>query len=310
MLREGLLWLSERRGVYNFVRQNRLAWRMASRFVAGEAVEDAVAVARNLHSRDICATVDFLGESVAAPPAALAARDQYLAILDQLHAKNLEVNVSVKLTQMGFDIDEDLCASNVLAIAAKAMEHGGFVRIDMESSVYTQGTLDFYRTRVAPQFGNHVGVVIQSALRRSADDIQQLIDDGVRVRLCKGAYLEHHDVAYPKKADVDDNFVALMESLLLKGNFPAIATHDERIIRHAQRFASQHGVPTDRFEFQMLYGVRRDLQRELRASGGGVRVYIPFGSQWYPYLLRRLAERPSNVAFMVGNIMRELWPRW
>ena len=309
MLRQGLLWLSERRGVYNFVRQNRLAWKMASRFVAGEAVENAVVVALNLRSRDIGATVDFLGESVAAPPAAVAARDQYLAILDQLHAKNLEVNVSVKLTQMGFDIDEDLCASNVCAIAGKATEHGGFVRIDMESSAYTQRTLDFYRTRVAQQFGNHAGVVIQSALRRSADDVQQLIDDGVRVRLCKGAYLEHHDVAFPKKADVDSNFVALMERLLLKGNFPAIATHDERIIRHALHFASQHGVPSDRFEFQMLYGVRRDLQKELRAKGAGVRVYIPFGSQWYPYLMRRLAERPSNVAFMVGNIMRELWAR-
>ncbi len=309
MLRQGLLWLSERRGVYNFVRQNRIAWKMASRFVAGEEVEDAVLVAQNLRSRDIGATVDFLGESVAAPPAALAARDQYLAILDQLHAENLELNVSVKLTQMGFDIDENLCVSNVCAIAAKAMEQGGFVRIDMESSEYTQRTLDLYRTHVARQFGSHTGVVIQSALRRSASDIQQLIDDGVRVRLCKGAYLEHHDVAFPKKADVDANFVALMEHLLLEGNFPAIATHDERIIRHAQHFASQHGIPADRFEFQMLYGVRRDLQQQLRASGAGVRVYIPFGSQWYSYLMRRLAERPSNVAFMVGNIMREMWPR-
>jgi proline dehydrogenase len=309
MLRHGLLWLSERRGVYNFVRRNRLAWKMASRFVAGEAVEDAVRVALNLRTRDIGATVDFLGESVAAPPAALAARDRYLTILDQLHAESLEVNVSVKLTQMGFDIDEDLCASNVCAIAARATELGGFVRIDMESSEYTQRTLDLYRTRVAPQFGDHVGVVIQSALRRSADDVQRLITDGMRVRLCKGAYLEPHDVAFPKKADVDASFVALMERLLLKGNYPAIATHDERIIRHAQRFASQHGIAPDRFEFQMLYGVRRDLQQQLRASGAGVRVYIPFGNQWYPYLMRRLAERPSNVAFMVGNIMREMWPR-
>lgn len=309
MLRQGLLWLSERRGVYNFVRRNRLAWKMASRFVAGEAVEDAVAVALNLRGRDIGSTVDFLGESVAAPPAALAARDQYLAILDQLHAKNLDVNVSVKLTQMGFDIDEDLCASNVCAIAAKAMECGGFVRIDMESSAYTQRTLDLFRTRVAPQFGHHAGVVIQSALRRSADDVEQLLSAGVRIRLCKGAYLEHHDVAFPKKVDVDANFIALMERLLLKGNFPAIATHDERIIGHAQRFAAQHGVPADGFEFQMLYGVRRDLQQQLRATGAGVRVYIPFGSQWYPYLMRRLAERPSNVAFMLGNIMREVRSR-
>ncbi|TFG53198.1 MAG: proline dehydrogenase [Gemmatimonadales bacterium] len=308
MLRRGLLWLSERRGVYRFVRRNRLAWRMASRFVAGETVDNAVAVALSLRDLTIGATVDFLGESVDAPPAAQAARDQYLALLGQLKANDLEVNVSVKLTQMGFDIDEDLCAANVSAIASKAMEHGGFVRIDMESSDYTQRTLDFYRSRIGPHFGAHTGVVIQSALRRSADDVQRLIADGVRVRLCKGAYLEPPDVAFPKKADVDANFITLMERLLLHGHYPAIATHDERIIRHAQGFVAQHGLAADRFEFQMLYGVRRDLQRQLRESGARVRVYIPFGSQWYPYLMRRLAERPSNVAFMVGNILREMRP--
>jgi len=309
MLRRGLLWLSERRGIYRFLRRNRLAWKMASRFVAGETIENAVAAAVGLRELSIAATVDFLGESVSAPPDALAARDQYLTLLGQLQANQLEVNVSVKLTQMGLDIDEDLCGSNVTAIVERAARHDGFVRIDMESSEYTQRTLDFYHARIAPHFGAHCGVVIQSALRRSADDIARLIADGVRVRLCKGAYLEPPEVAYPKKADVDANFVTLMERLLLEGHYPAIATHDERIIRHAQAFAGQHGIAADRFEFQMLYGVRRDLQQQLKDSGARVRVYIPFGSQWYPYLMRRLAERPSNVAFMVGNILREMRTR-
>lgn len=267
-------------------------------------MDDAVSAALALRGADITATVDLLGESVADTADAGGARDQYLTLLDQLAAKGLEVNVSVKPTQMGLDIDASLCAANIGTIIDKAAEFSGFVRIDMESSEYTQRTLDLYRELGGSQ-RSHAGVVIQSALRRSAGDVEDLLAAGTRVRLCKGAYLEPPDVAFPAKADVDANFVALMERLLLEGNYPAIATHDERIITHAQRFADQHQIAPERFEFQMLYGVRRDVQQQLRTSGARVRVYIPFGRYWYPYLMRRLAERPSNVAFMVANLFRE-----
>jgi proline dehydrogenase len=218
-----------------------------------------------------------------------------------------EVNVSVKLTQMGLDIDEDLCYVNMARILDKAKELRGFVRIDMESSEYTQRTLDFFSQRLDAYRG-YCGVVIQSALRRSESDIENLIAIKARVRLCKGAYLEPPTVAFPDKSDVDKNYVRLMERLLLRGNYPGIATHDETIINHARQFARSQGVGPDRFEFQMLYGVRRDLQGRLREAGYHMRVYIPFGTQWYPYLMRRLAERPANIAFILGNLVRESIP--
>jgi proline dehydrogenase len=220
-------------------------------------------------------------------------------------AGNIEVNVSVKLTQMGLDIDEALCRRNMREILERAASHSGFVRLDMEGSSYTQRTLDFFREHLFPDFGTHCGVVIQSALRRSERDISDLIAMRARVRLCKGAYLEPPDVAFPEKADVDRNYVKLMERLLTEGNYPGLATHDERIIAHARAFVAEHHITEDRFEFQMLHGVRRDLQQQLRAAGHRMRVYIPFGTQWYPYLMRRLAERPANIAFMMGNIVKE-----
>ena len=304
-MRQGLLWLSERQGVFNFVRRNGLARRFASRFVAGETVDQGVAAARELSRRGITASLDLLGESVSAEAEAVAARDQYLRMLDRMAASGTEVNVSVKLTQMGLDIAEPLCVANTTAILDKAAALGGFVRLDMESSAYTQRTLDFYFAHVYERFGAHCGVVIQSMLRRSEQDIEQLIARKVRVRLCKGAYLEPPAVAFPDKADVDRNYVRLMERLLDAGTYPGLATHDEAIITHARDFARRRGVPTDRFEFQMLYGVRRDLQERLRQAGYRLRVYIPFGTQWYPYLMRRLAERPANIAFFLGNIVRE-----
>jgi proline dehydrogenase len=307
-MRQGLLWLSERQGVFNFVRSNGLARRFASRFVAGESIDQGVAAARELSRRGITASLDLLGESVTAEAEAVAARDQYLRMLDRMAASGAEVNVSVKLTQMGLDIAEELCIANMTAILEKAAALDGFVRLDMESSAYTQHTLDFFRTRLFDQFGAHCGVVIQSMLRRSEQDVEDMIALKARVRLCKGAYLEPPTVAFPDKADVDRNYVRLMERLLVAGTYPGLATHDEAIIAHARDFVRRRGVGTDRFEFQMLYGVRRDLQESLRQAGFRLRVYIPFGTQWYPYLMRRLAERPANIAFLLGNLVRESVP--
>jgi proline dehydrogenase len=307
-MRQGLLWLSERQSVFNFVRSNGLARRFASRFVAGESIEEGVEAARELGRRGITASLDLLGESITVETEAVAARDQYLRMLERMAASGTEVNVSVKLTQMGLDISEALCEANMVAILEKAAALHGFVRLDMEGSEYTQRTLDFFRRRLFDRFGAHCGVVIQSMLRRSEQDIEDLIGMKARVRLCKGAYLEPPAVAFPEKVDVDKNYVRLMERLLLAGNYPGLATHDEAIIAHARRFVRRHEIGTDRFEFQMLYGVRRDLQEKLRHAGHRLRVYIPFGTQWYPYLMRRLAERPANIAFVLGNIVRESVP--
>jgi proline dehydrogenase len=294
--------------VFDFVRRNRLARKFAGRFVAGEAIEQAVGAAGELAQRGITASLDLLGESVTVAAEAMAARDQYLQMLDLLHRAGREVNVSVKLTQMGLDISEDLCRDNMSKILEKAKALGGFVRLDMESSDYTQKTLDFFTRRLFDDYGQHCGVVIQSALRRSERDIEDLIALKARVRLCKGAYLEPPAVAFPDKKDVDRSYIRLMERLLQQGNYPGIATHDERILEHARQFAGRERVGPERFEFQMLYGVRRDLQARLRQAGYNMRVYIPFGTQWYPYLMRRLAERPANIAFILGNLVRESVP--
>jgi proline dehydrogenase len=304
-MRYGLLWLSERQGVFNFVRRNRLARKFASRFVAGETIESAVAAAGELKVRGIASTLDLLGESVTAEAEAVAARNQYLAMLDRMAAAGVEVNVSVKLTQMGLDISEELCAANLTCILEKAERVSGFVRLDMEGSDYTQRTLDFFEQRLFERFGRHCGVVIQAMLRRSAADVEKLIAMRARVRLCKGAYLEPPSVAFPDKADVDKSYVALMERLLADGNYPGLATHDEGIIARAREVVRRDSIPAERFEFQMLYGVRRDLQLRLVRDGYRMRVYIPFGTQWYPYLMRRLAERPANIAFILGNVVKE-----
>jgi proline dehydrogenase len=305
MMRSFLLWLSTRQSVFNFTRRNRVARKFASRFVAGESVADAVNAAVALKARGITASLDMLGESVARPAEAEQARDTYLGMLQAMHAADVEVNVSVKLTQMGLDIDEDLCEQNVRAILGLAKGLAGFVRLDMEGSPYTQRTLDFFEHRLFSKYGATTGVVIQAALRRSTDDIANLIRLDARVRLCKGAYLEKPDVAFPDKKDVDAHYIRLLELLMSKGNYPGIATHDEAIIAHAKQFAIEHEIPRDRFEFQMLYGVRRDLQDDLAREGYRLRVYIPFGTQWYPYLMRRLAERPANIVFIFGNVIKE-----
>jgi proline dehydrogenase len=307
-MRQGLLWLSERQGIFNFVRRNGMARKFASRFVAGETIESGVQAAVDLAAKGITSSLDLLGESVSLESEAVAARDQYLQMLDRMATARVEVNVSVKLTQMGLDIGEELCADNMLRILDKAKALGGFVRLDMEGSDYTQRTLDFFRNRLYERYGAHCGVVIQSMLRRSERDIEDMIALRARVRLCKGAYLEPPSVAFPDKADVDRNYVKLMQRLLAAGNYPGLATHHEAIIGQAREFAGRERIGTDRYEFQMLYGVRRDLQTRLRRAGHNVRVYIPFGTQWYPYLMRRLAERPANIAFVLGNMLKETVP--
>ncbi len=305
MLRAVFLWLSEQPRIFRFVRKNRLARKLASRFVAGETIDEAMSTVRDLNASNLSASLDLLGESVLHAEEAQRACRTYLDLLERIHGARANANVSVKLTQMGLDIDEQLCVSNMRAIIGKAKNHDSFVRIDMEQSSYTAKTLQLFTGVLHPEFGNAAGVVLQSYLRRTAADVDAMIALGARVRLCKGAYKEPEDVAFPKKSDVDANYIACMERLLERGSYPGIATHDVKIIEHAKAFARQQGISAERFEFQMLYGVRRDLQYRLRREGYNMRVYVPFGTHWYPYLMRRLAERPANIAFITANILKE-----
>ena len=304
-MRKGLLWLSEQPKIFNFVRKNPLARKFASRFVAGETVESAIEAVRTVNPKGITASLDLLGESVTQESEAASARDTYLGMLDRIAETRVNSNVSLKLTQMGFDISEDLCLANMRTILDKAKALNTFVRLDMEGSAYTQKTLDFFSQKLFGSYAAVTGVVIQSCLRRSPQDIDRLIEMKARVRLCKGAYLEPPAVAFPEKRDVDRSYVELMKRLMANGNYPGIATHDERIITEAKDYAKREAIDPSRFEFQMLYGVRRDLQERLRRDGWNMRVYIPFGTQWYPYLMRRLAERPANIAFIMGSVVRE-----
>ncbi len=305
MLRDTFLWLSEHRGVFDFIKGNRHARRIASRFVAGETIDHAVDVGRQLNTRGITVSLDLLGESVAHADEARAARDEVLHTIEAIARAGVDGNVSVKLTQLGLDIDGELCAENMRTILTRAREGGVFVRMDMEGSAYTERTLQLFYRQLHPEFGELTGVVIQSYLRRSDADVDALIAHGARVRLCKGAYAEPPEVAFQRRAEVRASFSSLMRKLLEHGNYPGIATHDERLIDETLAFIQERHIAAERFEFQMLYGVRRDLQQELRERGYNMRVYVPFGTHWYPYLMRRLAERPGNVGFMIGSVMRE-----
>jgi len=305
MLRAVFLWLSEQPRIFRFVRKNRLARKLASRFVAGETIDEAMSTVRDLNASNLSASLDLLGESVLHAEEAQRACRTYLDLLERIHSAKANANVSVKLTQMGLDIDEQLCVSNMRAIIGQAKQYDSFVRIDMEQSSYTAKTLQLFTDALHPEFGNAAGVVLQSYLRRTAADVDAMIALRARVRLCKGAYQEPEDVAFPKKSEVDANYIACMERLLERGNYPGIATHDVKIIDHAKAFAKQQGISAERFEFQMLYGVRRDLPYRLRRDGYNMRVYVPFGTHWYPYLMRRLAERPANIAFITANILKE-----
>ena len=306
MLRSALLYLSSQPKVFKFVRNNKLAKSCANRFVAGETLDTALAAVARLNARRISASLDLLGESVHNEAEARAAGDAYLNLLDRIHERKADANVSVKLTAMGLDISEELCVAIMHRILQRARDYGSFVRIDMESSEYTQRTLDLFEQRLYPAYREHVGIVLQSYLYRTFADAERAIKVKARVRLCKGAYKEPETVAYPDKKDVDATYVRCMHELMAKGNYPGIATHDEAIIKEAKRFARENKITPDRYEFQMLYGVRRDLQDRLVRDGYRMRVYVPFGTQWYPYLMRRLAERPANVAFITGNVVKEM----
>jgi len=306
MLRSALLYLSNQQQIFKFVRNNKLAKSFANRFVAGETLDTALAAVARLNARGITASLDLLGESVHNEAEARAAGQAYVTMLDRIHERKLDANVSVKLTAMGLDVSEELCVSIMHKILQRARDYGSFVRIDMESSEYTQRTLDLFEQRLFPGYRENVGIVLQSYLYRTIADVEHANLTRTRVRLCKGAYKEPETVAYADKKDVDANYVRGMHELMLKGNYPGIATHDEAIIREAKRFAKENDIATHRYEFQMLYGVRRDLQDKLVREGYRMRVYVPFGTQWYPYLMRRLAERPANVAFLSGNVFKEM----
>ena len=276
----------------------------ARRFIAGESVEEAVECVKDLPGKGLLLTLDYLGESVSSSAAASAAAADYVQIIDAIVKSGVERNVSLKLTQLGLDVDKATAVDNMRRILEPADANGFFVRIDMENSPYTDATLDILDT-LCRQGHRNVGTVIQSYLKRSADDIRRLNALGARVRLVKGAYKEPKNVAYQKKAEVDAAFIELMRLLLDEGTYPAIATHDPIMIDATKAYAKNKGYANDRFEFQMLYGIRRDLQTALVKEGYRVRVYVPFGKQWYPYFMRRLGERPANVAFVLKGIVSD-----
>jgi proline dehydrogenase len=297
-----ILFLSRQKRLRSWMEASRLAERLAGRFVAGATLDDALATARRLHAEGIAVTLDHLGESVTSLEEAAAARDVYLRTLSTIVETGIHGNVSLKLTQLGLDFSYNECLANMEQLAACAARLKTFVRIDMESSAYTDRTLRLARGLHAA-YGS-VGVVIQASLRRSRQDVETLCRDGIPVRLCKGAYLEPAGVAFPRKRDVDRNYTELIQLLLDQGEYPALATHDERIIGEAKSYAERRRISRDAFEFQMLYGIRRDLQRQLVAEGYRLRLYVPFGQAWYPYYMRRLAERPANVLFILRNLLR------
>jgi proline dehydrogenase len=302
MLRRTILYLSRHKALRNWVETSPSARRLSSRFVAGSQLDDALDVCRRIRADGITATLDYLGENVHSLNEAAACRDMYLRMLHAMLAAGVEPNVSIKLSQFGLDLSESACAENVSALVKAAAAIGGFVRIDMESSQYTDRTLALVK-RFHREYGA-CGAVIQSCLRRSANDVEQLETDHIRVRLTKGAYFEPPDVAFPSKAHVDRNYLALAQSLLTIGEYPAIATHDEHIIGALETFIAGRRIAKDRFEFQMLYGIRRDLQRRLIQDGYRLRLYIPFGEAWYPYFMRRLGERPANLLFLIRQLLR------
>lgn len=305
ILRSAFISLSRNQVLRRFFESSAVGRRMSSRFVAGKDIRDALEVAKAVNDQGMAVTMDSLGESVTSEAEAYEAAEIYHQLLEQIAALKLNGNISVKLTQMGLEQSPELAESIAESLTKHAKSTGNFVRIDMEDSTLTQVTLNIVRRLNArPDLRGAIGVVIQAYLYRSQADIEQLIADGIRVRLCKGAYKEPAEVAFPRKADVDSNFVRLSKMLLDSPIYHGVASHDEAMIEAAKDFAVKHEIGPSRFEFQMLYGVRRDLQRKLVKEGYNVRVYIPFGQEWYPYFMRRLAERPANVLFLAKNFFR------
>lgn len=305
MLRRLFIALSESRGLRHMAERSAIGKRMSSRFVAGTQVDDALNATRSVNQLGMTVSLDNLGENVTVASEARQSAALYHQLLDAIAAQKLDANVSLKLTHMGLDVDEALAQQLVSELVAKAAALNSFVRVDMEGSPYTERTLAFVQW-LHSQPGNQlkVGAVIQSYLYRSEKDVEALLNERIRIRLCKGAYNEPPEVAFPKKIDVDANYIKLMKILLKSGVYHGIATHDERMIAATKDFARAERIAPDQFEFQMLYGVRRDLQQQLVRDGWRMRVYIPFGTEWYPYLMRRLAERPANVFFIARNLFR------
>jgi proline dehydrogenase len=302
MLKNTLLYMAQNESVRKFVMGNRAARGVSRRFVAGEQLDEAIEATRALNQQGLHVSLDHLGENVSDEKEALATAQGYMEILDRIKATGVDANISIKLTALGLDISQALCEQNMTQILEHARQFPIFVRIDMEGSAYTERTVDL-TLRLHERF-EHVGTVIQSCLYRSKKDVEQLVAQGVRVRLVKGAYKEPKAVAFQIKSEVDHNYVRLMTQLLQRGNYPALATHDEAIINASCKYARDNGISQEAFEFQMLYGIRRDLQEKLVRQGYNVRVYVPYGSQWYPYLVRRMAERPANLMFVASNAMR------
>jgi proline dehydrogenase len=309
LLRSTFIALSRNSALRRFSESSTMGRRMSSRFVAGMEIADVLNAAETLNSHGIHATLDSLGENVATPDEARRSADIYHQLLDEIDKRGLKANVSVKLTQMGLELDPELAYDIAAELVAHAVELDNFVRIDMEGSALTQVTLDIVRrinageSAGSPNHG-HVGVVIQAYLYRSEKDICELLSEGIRIRLCKGAYQEPPEIAFAAKADVDANFVKLMRLLVKSGVYNGIATHDDAMIEATRQFVRERKIASSEFEFQMLYGVRRDLQRRLVEEGFGMRVYIPFGREWYPYFMRRLAERPANALFLAKNFLK------
>lgn len=307
MLRTFFVRLSENRSLRNFAEQSSIGHKVSSRFVAGTEIEDAVRVTQTVNRAGMSVTIDNLGENVTNPDETHHSAKLYEQILDAIAARQLNANISLKLTHMGLDVDEKLARDIVAGLVAKAaaMTPKGFVRVDMEGSPYTQRTLDFvHELHRMPGNQGCVGTVIQAYLKRSESDVEKLLNEKIRIRLCKGAYKEPATIAFPDKADVDANYVKLMKVLMKSGIYHGLATHDEKIIREAQAFATREKISREAFEFQMLYGIRRDLQQSLIRDGWRMRVYIPFGTEWYPYFMRRLGERPANIFFIARNFFR------
>jgi len=305
VLRATFIALSESRGLRSFAEKTALGQRLSRRFVAGITIDDALRAARAMNQIGLGVSVDNLGENVTNADEARHSAQLYHQMLDQMAAQELNANVSVKLTHMGLDVNEAMAYEITSGLVQHAARIKNFVRVDMEGSAYTQRTLDFVRRlHREPEYADHVGAVIQSYLYRSEKDVEQLLSERIRIRLCKGAYKEPPDVAFPKKSEVDDNYVKLMKLLLKSGIYHGIATHDEKMIGATIDFAQREKIAAAAFEFQMLYGVRRDLQQKLIKEGWRCRVYIPFGTEWYPYLMRRLAERPANAIFILRNLFR------
>jgi proline dehydrogenase len=304
LLRKTFLVMSENRSMHRFVVGNSLTRKMSRRFVAGEMLDEALETIRELNAKGIHATLDLLGENVATEAEARQAGADYEAILDRLAASGLQANVSLKPTQMGMDLGDDFCRGIIAGVVAKAKQHGNFVRIDMEGSAYTQRTMDMFKSLLAEFGRDHVGIVLQAYMYRTEQDVEEMIQLGARVRLCKGAYKEPPEVAFPEKADVDANYVKLAQRLVKDGHYPGLATHHEAMIQAVKDYVAAEGIGRERFEFQMLYGIRRDLQEALVKDGYHMRCYVPYGTQWYPYFMRRLAERPANVWFIMSNMLK------